>query len=315
MVCELCNTPIRYLCYIFNFKNNTELRVGSECIKKFPNMEGYTQQNDQLKIIHKNQKMIARRNKFYEYFPNCEEFISNAEKYFSNIPILLPYELYFKLESTIARMRLIFAKYVNEDKKPFNSQMTSFELFQLAIDQYNQLKSQSDDFVVENKDKSLICKRREIDWLISQNKQKLLEQISKNQGCYNLSTLKQMYSYSFVADYKDEIFGRNQSKLFSFTRIESNSVYFSFVKYGYQPSLNFKMSLQDFVQEIAAECIYNQEYLYNLDLFYQKGDILNTRDIVFDEKTKTSPGSIGYTSFSVVYSPSPLLTTVISNLE
>ncbi len=278
MVCELCNTPIKYLCYIFNFKNNIELRVGSECIKKFPNMEGYTQHNEQLKTIHKNQKVIARRNIFYEHFPNCEEFIYSAEKYFSNIPILLPYELYSKIESTITRMRLIFAKYVNEDKKPFNSQMNSFELFQLAIDQYSQLKFQADNFVAENKNNLLICKRREIDWLISQNKQKLLEQISKNQGNYNLSTLKQMCSYSFVLDYKDDIFARNQSKLFQFTRIDSDAVYFSFTKHGYQPSLAFKLSLQEFVKEIAADCIFNQDYLYNLDLFYQKGIILNTRN-------------------------------------
>lgn len=276
MVCELCNTPIKYLCYIFNFKNNTELRVGSECIKKFPNMEGYTQHSEQLKTIHKNQKVIARRNKFYEHFSNCEEFISNAEKYFSTIPILLPYELYSKLESTIARIRLIFTKYVNEDKKPFSSQMTSFELFQLATDQYNQLKLQSDDFVIKNKNKPLICKRKEIDWLTSQNKHKLLEQISKNQGCYNLSTLKQMTSYSFVLDYKEDIFERNQSQLFRFTRINSNAVYFSFVKQGYQPSLSFKLSLQDFVQEIVSECIFNHEYTYSLDSVYTKGVILNT---------------------------------------
>lgn len=130
--CGLCNTPNKYLYYIRNRINNNILNVGSQCITKFPGIEGYKEQKTQLKNIQKNHQIISHRNEFYNHFDNIENYISDAENYFKSIIILLPRLLYQKLEDTIKRMRLIYGKYVYDGKKPFNSNYNSFELFDLA---------------------------------------------------------------------------------------------------------------------------------------------------------------------------------------
>lgn len=105
-----------------------ELLVGSECVNHFK-IDGYLDQKKQLAQIHKGHKIVQRRNEFHSRFPDYEDFFLDAEKYFSTLSILLPYELYTNLQSTIERMRLIVAKYINEGKKPYDSQYDSFGLF------------------------------------------------------------------------------------------------------------------------------------------------------------------------------------------
>ena len=273
--CQLCNAPkLRYECHIRNVKNNTELLVGSECVNKFK-IDGYLNQKKQLAQIKKGHKIVKRRNQFYSHFPDYEEFISNAEKYFSTLPILLPYELYTKLQNTIERMRLIASKYINEGKKPYDSQLDSFGLFQLAIDNYNRLKVDSDNHVHRNINKELICKRPEIEWLISENKTNLLQQISENEGLYTLSTLKNIYSNDFIQKYLESILLKCNSNLMKFERLNENTLIFSFNKLGYQPSILFNVHLKDFMQHIGANCIINNDFTYGSKEILSISTIIN----------------------------------------
>lgn len=275
--CGLCNTPNKYLYYIRNRKNNTLLNVGSHCITKFPGIEGYIEQKKQLSEIHKGHQIIKRRNEFYEHFPDYEDFISNAEKYFSTLPILLPYGLYTNLQNTIERMRLIATKYVNEGKKPYDSQLDSFGLFQLATDNYNRLRIDSNKHINSNINKELICKRPEIDWMISENKTTLLQQISENGGLYTLNTLKNMYSFSFVKGYLDLILCRNNSDLMRFEKITEGSIVFSFNKFGYQPPISFAILLKNFMQNIGADCIINDSFGYGSKEILSISNIINSK--------------------------------------
>lgn len=261
--CQLCNAPkLRYECHIRNIKNNIELLVGSECVNKFK-IDGYLNQKKQLAQIHKGHLIVKRRNEFYEVFPNCEKFISDADNYFNTLPILLPYKLYSKLQKNITRMRLIYSKYVNEGKKPFKSEMDSLGLFQLAINQYNRLKTEADAHVNKNLNKPLVCKRPEIDWIITQNKTSLLRQISENDGIYTLSTLKNMCSVSFAQKYINSITTQNHSEIIKFKRFNDNGLIFSFNKFGYRPSILFSVHIKDFMQHIGANCIFDDSFIYS----------------------------------------------------
>ena len=175
--CGLCNTPNKYLYYIRNRRNGKLLNVGSHCITKFPGIEGYIEQRKQLRDIQKGQLIVARRNEFYSKADNPEMAIERAQDYFNSLPILLPWTIYSKLKDTIDRMALIYSKYVNEGKKPFNSEYTSFDLFNLAVKQFNSLKDQAEIFITEHQEDSLMCKRREIDWMLKNNQQNLLKYI------------------------------------------------------------------------------------------------------------------------------------------
>ena len=156
--CGLCNTPNKYLYYIRNRRNGKLLNVGSHCITKFPGIEGYIEQRKQLRDIQKGQLIVARRNEFYEKVNNPEAMIEEAQSYFDNLPILLPWDLYAKLKDTINRMAFIYSKYVNEGKKPFESAYTSFELFELAVKQIDILKEKASIFITEHQNDFLICK-------------------------------------------------------------------------------------------------------------------------------------------------------------
>lgn len=281
-VCQLCNAPrLRYECHIRNIKNNTELLVGSECVNHFK-IDGYINQKKQLAQIHKGHKIVQRRNEFYSHFSDYEDFISDAEKYFSTLPILLPYELYTNLHNTIERMRLIATKYVNEGKKPYDSQYDSFGLFQLAINNYTKLKINSDIYVSKNVDKKLVCKRLEIDWMIAQNKKKLLQQISENNGFYTISTLRNIYSLEFVQSYIQLIISKNNSDIMKFEGLNDNSVTFSFNKFGYQTPILFSIQLKDFMQYIGADCIVNDDFTYS------SKNILSISNIVFSNNNLVS---------------------------
>lgn len=88
---------------ILKQKEQTLLNVGSRCILKFPGLEGYIEKKQQLNEILKGHQIVNRRNEFYAKFPSVENTISESEKYFSTLPILLPYKLYCDLQSTLKK--------------------------------------------------------------------------------------------------------------------------------------------------------------------------------------------------------------------
>lgn len=275
--CQLCNAPkLRYECHIRNIKNNIELLVGSECVNKFK-IDGYLNQRKQMAEIHKGHKVVQRRNEFYNRFPDFENFITEAEEYFATLPILLPYKLYKKMQDTIDRMRLISTKYIKEGKKPYNSQLDSFELFQLALDNYSKIKSESDNHINIYINKEFICERSEIDWLISENKLSLLQRISENEGLYTLSTLKNIYSIDFTKKYLKSILSKNNSDLVKFERLEESGIIFSFNKLGYQFPILFRIHLKDFMQYIGADCIIKNNFTYGSKEILSISTIINSK--------------------------------------
>lgn len=275
--CGLCNTPNKYLFYIKNRKNEKVLNVGSHCITKFPGIEGYIEQKKQLNQIYNGHKIIVRRNEFYEHFPDCEDLINDCECYFSSLPVLIPYNLYTKLQDTIIRMRKIFTLYVNEGKKPFNSEKSSIELFQLAIELFNKTKNQADIFVSQNKDKKLICKRQEIDWMIETKRLQLLQQIAEDDGIYTQNTLCDMCSIDFIKSFSNSIFSKNQSKVFAFEKFDGKTLVFAFNKFGYQPPILFSVNIKDFMQYIGAKCIYYNNFTYGIKDIMLISNILNSK--------------------------------------
>ena len=276
--CSLCNTPNKYLFYIRNRKNRTLLNVGSSCITKFPGLEKYTEHQKQLLQMKKNQSIINRRNKFYNYFPNYEKYISDADKYFNSLPILLPYEIYTKLEETIIRMRKISSAYINEGKAPYSSTMNPFQLYALAIEQYVKLKEQANKHVSEYLNNPLACRRKEIDWLITTNRRAVLDRIASNNGIYSLDTLKLMTSIDFISKYTNLINSKNKSKLFKLIRFIDSGILVSFNKIGYHPPIIFSIPFSDFMKNVGASCIINKEFYYTDEDIFNMAQIRITKN-------------------------------------
>ena len=130
-----------------------------------------------------------------------EETISNADNYMDSLPIVLPAELYNKLKNTGNRMYAVYNVYVNEGKKPIQSALDSFELFELAKTQFSLLSKDADGFITENQGNPLICKKSEVDWLLLHHKKSTVQRIAENGGKYNEYTLGAVSSYDFVKSY------------------------------------------------------------------------------------------------------------------
>ena len=173
-------------------------------------------------------------------------------------------------------MRQIYSKYVQEGKKPFESKLTSFELFQSELEHYHSYQDAANRFIKEHITDRLICKRPEIDWLIANKKLKLLQQIAENNGVYTETTLRGITSLSFIKKYTRSIFDRNISQTLHFTQVKEASIYIQFKKFGYNPSLTFRISLDEFMDKIGAKCIIDRKIQYNLEDYLQYIVILNT---------------------------------------
>ena len=266
--CELCNTPNKYLFYIRNTENNISLNVGSSCIKKFPGIEGYVEAHKRLNNIIKKQQELSRMYKFKEKFPDAENIIESVKSYFNTLPILLPEKLYCDLRDLSNRMQSIYSKYVYEGKTPYKTILSSFDLFELQMQNFNKLKTDADDFINKNINKPNMCKRREIDWLLNNDKEKVILQISQNNGKYTLNTIANIFSNEFINDNLKIFINNNLSQTFKIKGVDpkTHKFIFEFNKFGYTPPLMFYVSYKDFMKLIGNQCIINNQQYSNMEI-------------------------------------------------
>lgn len=330
--CGLCNTPNKYLYFIRNRKNNNTLNVGSSCIKKFPDIEGYTEQKQQLNDIKKNKKVIERRLEFNSSFPNVKQLISNNRNYFNNIPILLPEELYNKLDKATIRLSSIYNTYVNDEKNIFETKMTPIELFKYTLNKIYGWKNEAEEYVNSNKFNENICKREEINWLLKNNMDHLLHLIAENNGYYSLDTIKFMYSSLIFKRYFKDFNKCSACSQLKFRRYkkDTNSMIFLATK-NYNNPIVLNVSFRNFIKNIGNKCIFVSNYLYkdidilsiskiinsykNLesvidycsDIFKKIGYIIlidySTNNLIILRKSDKSIFSIDYSKFLALFKP------------
>lgn len=275
--CGLCNTPNKYLFFIRNRINHTRLNVGSYCMTKFPGIEGYTEYKYHLTKIIKNQQSTERRTQFHNKFPNVIDILDSSSFFFDTLPILLPYELYYKLQDTIKDLRMIYVQYIKYGKKPFVSEKNSFDLFAEKIKDYNALKKQAESFVSNNKEHPYICKRDEIDWMITNKQIPLLNEIAKNRGLYTQGTVAKVYSYDFIRLNFEKFIKHNISKNVKINNLKNESqqmMQFSVEKNGY--GFLFYINNKKFMNKIGANCIFDSSFKYGEEEIFKVSEIAYT---------------------------------------
>lgn len=273
--CGLCNTPNRYLFYIKNRLNNVQLNVGSSCMKKFSEIEGYANHKYELGKIQRNQRERARWLQFHERLPEAESIIDSANFYFDNLPILLPYKIYFPLEECVHLLHIIHVQYIKYGKSPKEFQKESFELFDETLNKYNRLKVKADDFIKKNINKPFICKRSEIDWIVKNKKEQLLKKISLNNGIYTVETLSEISSMLFIIQ-NFYIFTKRMSSQFInliHPKDENSSLYFT-IRQGneYLYSINVKK----FMKQVGVKCFFDTTYMIDEQELFKVSKIVIT---------------------------------------
>lgn len=271
--CGLCNTPNKYLYYIRNRLSNAQLNVGSSCMTKFSDIEGYANHKYQLGKIQRNHQQTKRWLKFIGKFPEAENIIDSANFYFDNLPILLPHDIYFPLEKVVNLLHVIRVQYVKYGKVPNETTKDSFELFEESINEYNKLKVKSDAFISQNINKHLICKRQEIDWMIQNKKNLLLNEISLNNGLYTIETLGEITSITFIKQNFNIFLKHIPTGTINLVRPkdEHSSLYFTVKQ---DRGCLYNVNIKKFMKQIGARCFFDADYIVSEDDFFEVSKII-----------------------------------------
>lgn len=255
--CNLCHRDNnKYVFYVRNNKNQVILNVGSICIDRFPKPKDFNIQEG-LMFEDRTQRSFMNRASIslYEFSQYAYQFINVADRYFSLLPILLPYNLYYGMQESISKM-----------KNLYNDSPTTY-LEQILVEWrvYWELKYNANNFVQDNIRHPFICRRKEIDWMLEHNKIDLLDTIAQNDGVYTYDTIKHIYSESIIIDYLQLIIRCNRSPYFIYGKYDNESIEVIFNKNGYTHQIHFQITLHDLIKYLGCYCIMIDNYTYGTD--------------------------------------------------
>lgn len=264
--CNFCKRKNnKYFFYIKNNINDTVLTIGSTCIGKFLGVKRFDEHKSRMEQDKHQRLFIMQNAELYGYSNKAAQFFE-AEKYFLSLPVLLPYNLYNGLRECILNLKNIF----------FSFKVDSDE-FDIELSKYQQLKLQSDAFVSNNTNSPLICKRREINWIIANQKNELLEEISKNNGIYTTNSLKSIYSEEFIKENLNIITKRSKSNIIKFGESNPFAIIALFNINGYSNWVLSQIPLKSLMGTIGSNCILKNDYMYDLADILPISVIMNTQ--------------------------------------
>ena len=191
--CQLCGRKNKRIFYIKNRKNNNELHVGSECIKKFPDIENISvirkTMREQLSLQNENK----RRIQFSEIELDNVDYIKNAEKWFSYFRILLPAVLYNNIKMVLYNLNSLKTNYVKKGGK-IEDIREQYIAYKKLFEKY---KKEALQFYETNKMKPLICRKNLADWLETEHLN-VWKHVLENGGFLDRETLEYCYQTEYV---------------------------------------------------------------------------------------------------------------------
>ncbi len=255
--CRLCNHKNKWIHYIRNRINGNELNVGSECVKKFPNIEITDFVSNKRTELLKKYNEDKNRIVFSEMEIAEPNFISDCAKKFDEFKIMLEIDLYLSLSKTIDNLRLIKSSYIknggniNEVKIRYNELKTEFnDLWESAIIFYNR-----------NKDNPLICKKYVSDWL-KKEYPIIWEKVAINKGLLNEETLAYVHLKPYISNHVSVFKKRINNSSIKLLRNDGDSLLFSLEDSTYRIPLYFRVRDNDFMKHIGCHCLIANDYRY-----------------------------------------------------
>ena len=256
--CQICHTPNKKIHFIKNKHNNSELNVGSECIKQFPEIENFKEMQRNIYEREKLRKRELRGAEFAQLEVDDPEFVSKARKKFNNINIALPYILYNDLERILYDLNFIKTNYIqqggnyNEISNKYNKLKMEFTaLWNQAVEHYQRYR--------KNK---LVCKKYMANWL-KENHYEIWEKVLKNSGLFTVDTLKYAYESSYVKEHLTFFSKQLKDDEVRIIDIAGNSIRFVIQTDKYRKPVYFTISNKIFMKNIGCYCLANKNYVFN----------------------------------------------------
>jgi len=297
--CRLCGKKNKFICYIVNRLNGSELNVGRECVTNFKTINGL---DTVITKLNKAQRDYGRDTRLIEFevLEGDEvEFLKQSESMLAEFPVLLPYNLSCDLKNTLVDCRraknIYISKGGNIDEVfiTYTSLKQKFmKLYNKALEHYEIVKTHP-----------LVCDKRLTSWLIK-NCLKVVKVIQKNNGILDENSLKFVFDPEFsqrnITIFADHL----GSKDVKIVGVEGDVIRFLIKNNTYFKPVTFTVSIKDFMKDIGCKCLTNEYYKYgnrdlpsikidntgaNFDAIYGSiDDILKTNGYSFIIDNKTS---------------------------
>lgn len=255
--CQLCNTKNKYIFYIKNKLTDIELHIGSECVKKFPDIIGVKQETRKFSQLKKEQERQKRVIDFDSSLKEDIDFLKNAEHEFENYPVLLTKKLYRGIEETLRQMNGLRTSYISSGG---NIEEVIAKYYHLK-EELTQLFLKAEARTKQVASSLLVCDRETSDWL-KKNNFTLWNDVLENDGLFNQSTLSRMLSAKYVEKQLSVFRQKISDSDIVLQKISGDSIIFYIKNKRYYSGVSFSVKIREFMKDIGCYCLTDLKYTY-----------------------------------------------------
>ena len=297
--CQLCGRPNKYIYYIHNRILDTELHIGSDCVKEFSDIAGIKQHTKQLAQIKKEQDQLKRKIKFEAREGDEIGFIEDAENKFKEFPVMLPYKLHNEIKDVIYQLNLSKTTYVKNGGKLDEIYAT----YCMLKDRFKNLYAQANKHYEAVRNNFLTCDRETAEWLLKNN-QSVWEKVSKANGIFSAETLMKIYDDKYINKVIGEILKHLKDKDIRLLQVSKSFIRFSIKNDRYVYMVTFTMPIKKFMECIGCYALTDAQYSFGKEklqdisievsntnyhaVYNSVFEILNTHGYDFIVEDKTS---------------------------
>ena len=284
--CQLCGHTNKYIFFIHNKITDIDLHIGSECVKRFPDITGIQQERKRLSQVQRENERQKRKIEF-EVMEDDLDFLRNAKNIVENIKIMLPYKLNCEIKDTLYQLNLIKTSYI----KSGGCLEEVFEKYKYLKAKFAELNAEAENRYQMIKNSILICDKETADWLLS-NHETVWESVAKNDGLFDVESLKKIYFDRFVIRLLPEFKKHLKDSDIQILHGSGNSIFFSIENSRYVYPITFSVTMKKFMETIGCYC------LTDLSYHFGKTDLQD----IFIENTKSSFDSLYNSMVSILRS-------------
>lgn len=256
--CQLCGRKNVYICYIVNRINGEELHVGSDCVKKYKDINGADGIILKVNSSQRDLKKDARQSDFDVALGENIDFVKNATNKIQLFPMLLPYKLYGDLNKAVITCKRIRSSYITSGGNLYEH----INKFNIQMEEFYNLYEKAEMCYERNKNNPLLCTRKIADWLSKNGYQNVSVSIQKSNGILTEETLQ----YIFFPDFVEKnifVFAKcMKQKDVTFLGVEGSVIRFKIQNDRFRQPIFFTMSIKDFMKRIGCYCLTQEGYRY-----------------------------------------------------
>lgn len=253
--CQLCGRPNKYVFYIHNKITESDLHIGSDCVKNFPDITGIKQQKKRLSQLQREQAQQKRKIEFEICEGEEVGFLEDAENKFKEFPVVLPFKLHMEIKNILFQLNLSKSAYI----KSGGNLKEIYSLYCELKEELSDLYKQADAHYDAIKNDPLACDKETAEWLLKNNSS-IWEKVSKDNGLFKVDTLMKVYDERFVFKKIREIIKHLRDKDLKVIKISKSFIHFLIKNRRYVYPVTFRMSLKSFMENVGCYALTNKQY-------------------------------------------------------